>query len=145
MSEYKRPGPDRVLTVEAVKVALENAGGLKTAASLLLGVHRSTLYRFMDEYPEIKEASRDIDEQTKDMAEGQVLKAIKNGDMNTVRWFLDRKARERGYGHMTIDVGNKNGEPFKVEGETTIDVSKLSLEEQKTMLDLHRKASAAEA
>jgi hypothetical protein len=37
----------------------------------------------------------------KDLAEGNVVKDLKAGDGPMSRWFLERQARERGYGTRT--------------------------------------------
>ena len=132
-------GRKRILTVEAVETAMQAVGGIKTAAAISLGVHRSTLYNFLELHPECKTFIMDIEEQTKDMAEGQILKAIKAGDMQTVRWYADRLMRERGYGHNTELTGPNRG-PIQV--QPTIDASKLSTE---ALRELRNAAVAAYA
>jgi len=117
----------RLLTVERVREALEQVGGIRTAAAHALGVNRATLYAFFREHPELKTVALDVEEQTKDLAEGQVLKALKAADMQTVRWYLDRKARDRGYGHRQEVTGPEGG-AIPIEGRVTIDPSKLSTE-----------------
>ncbi|MCJ7618072.1 MAG: sigma 54-interacting transcriptional regulator [Desulfobacterales bacterium] len=46
-------GPSRKLDFDTIKFALEKAGGNKSKAAKLLGVGRATLYRFLNEHPEI--------------------------------------------------------------------------------------------
>lgn len=46
----------RKLTVEATLEALKSSGWNKTAAARILGIGRATLYRFLEEHPEIQEA-----------------------------------------------------------------------------------------
>lgn len=123
-SGYPRGGPEKKLTKAHVVEALESVGGIMTAAARVLNVHRSTIYRFIQEHPDLKTTRADIEEQTKDMAEGQILTAIKNGEMDTVRWYADRKMRERGYGHRS-ELSGPNGGAIPVE-QATIDPSKLS-------------------
>ncbi len=134
MSGNNGGGTPLKLTVAMVEAALEAVGGIKTAASLILNVHRSTLYRFIDNNPELKDFCAEINEQTKDLAEGKVLTAMKDGDMQTVRWYLDRMARDRGYGHINVDLGNKDDKPFKVAGATTLDLTKLTQDQKKALL-----------
>jgi transcriptional regulator with PAS, ATPase and Fis domain len=50
-----RRGPAKKLHVDGVKSALIRAGGNKTKTARLLGVGRATLYRFLDDCPEILE------------------------------------------------------------------------------------------
>jgi PAS domain S-box-containing protein len=49
-----RRGPSKKLRAEAVKAALVKTGGNKSKAARLLGVGRATLYRFLDDHPEIE-------------------------------------------------------------------------------------------
>ena len=46
-------GPSKKLYEEAVSAALEKTGGNKTKAAKVLGVGRATLYRFIEEHPEL--------------------------------------------------------------------------------------------
>ncbi len=50
--EPKR-GPSKKLNIDTVKSAINKTGGNKTRASKILGVGRATLYRFLDEHPEL--------------------------------------------------------------------------------------------
>ncbi len=50
-----RRGPARKLDVEIVSSAILKAGGNKAKAARYLGVGRATLYRFLDEHPEVME------------------------------------------------------------------------------------------
>lgn len=111
------------LTVDMVLAALQSSAGIKKAAAMSLGVSRSSLYRFIDANPEILDAISEIDEEILDLTEGEVIKAIKKGDMNTARWFMDRKGRGRGYGHeTTIQGGDK---PIRAVVESKTDWSQL--------------------
>lgn len=123
-SARRRGGPPKKLDRDRVMMALESVGGIMTAAAHKLGVNRSTLYRFMDEHPDLKAYRADIEEQTKDMAEGKIFMAIRKGEMDTVRWYADRKMRDRGYGHRSEHTG-KNGAPLI---PPTFDPSKMSTE-----------------
>jgi hypothetical protein len=126
----KTDGRDRTgdsrLTVEAVISTLNKMGGLKTATAEALGVSRSTLYRFLDAHPEIEEALTDIDEQIKDLAESKMLTLLRAGDAQTVRWYLETKAKDRGYTRRVENVG-KDGGP--IETRQKPDLSKLTDDE----------------
>jgi regulatory Fis family protein len=139
----RRTAPAKELTVERVKTAIEATGGIKTATALSLGIARSTLYKFLDANPELDECFVEQLESAKDLAEGNVLKAIKAQDMNTTRWFLDRMAKDRGYGNITIGVKNDGDKPLRVATEEAVDYSQLTIEERKQLLALKRKAAVA--
>jgi len=53
-SPISQRGPSKKLDIETVKAALTKTGGNKAKAARYLGVGRATLYRFLDQYPEIK-------------------------------------------------------------------------------------------
>jgi transcriptional regulator of acetoin/glycerol metabolism len=47
------PGPSKKLNPEKVKNALKQSGGNRTKAAVLLGVGRATLYRFLEDFPDV--------------------------------------------------------------------------------------------
>ena len=53
LAYQNKRGPSKKLTEDAVKSALVKTGGNKTKAAKVLGVGRATLYRFLEENPEI--------------------------------------------------------------------------------------------
>jgi transcriptional regulator of acetoin/glycerol metabolism len=48
-----RRGPTRKLDPESVQSALERSGGNKAKAAKILGVGRATLYRFLNDHPDL--------------------------------------------------------------------------------------------
>lgn len=127
-----KPGPKPKLNIEDVKVALESNAGIVKQAAVSLGVSRSTLHNFLKENEaELAETRQQIRASAVDLAESQVMIALKKGDMRTVRWFLDRFAKERGY-TTRVELTGKNGEPVQHE-VATIDPAKLSDEALKEL------------
>jgi hypothetical protein len=120
-SRYQRP----TLTDDRVLEAMQQMAGVREAAAQMLGVSRVTLWRYINANPQIHEAIREIDESTKDLAEAKVIELIKAADGQTVRWYLDRKAKDRGYGH-TSEISGPKGGPIPVEGRLSFDPKKLS-------------------
>ena len=53
-----RRGPNRKLDQDAVRAALVRSGGNKARAAKSLGVGRATLYRFLNDYPELSSAGK---------------------------------------------------------------------------------------
>lgn len=117
----RRPAP---LTVALVTTALEQSGGIKAAAAQMLGVSRTTLYKFINNNPELSDVVAEIDAIQLDLAEGQIKKLIGAGDPQTCRWFLEMKGGGRGYSRHST-VAGKGGGPIQVEA-ATIDTSGLS-------------------
>lgn len=119
------------LTVAKVKEALQAAGGIKTVASRTLKCHRATLYRFLAAHPSVAEFLEDIDEELKDLAEGKLLQLIRAGDPQTIRWYLERKGRDRGYGQR-VEATGPDGGPIVVAQK--LDLSGLSDEDLEVMI-----------
>ncbi|RLB80214.1 MAG: sigma-54-dependent Fis family transcriptional regulator [Deltaproteobacteria bacterium] len=51
--ERSSPGPSRKLDPKSVRAALAQSGGNKAKAARILGVGRATLYRFLDDFPNV--------------------------------------------------------------------------------------------
>jgi len=51
--DKSRRGPSKKLQFESVQAALEKTGHNKAKAARLLGVGRATLYRFLNDYPDL--------------------------------------------------------------------------------------------
>ncbi|OBQ90009.1 helix-turn-helix domain-containing protein [Mesorhizobium sp. AA23] len=105
---------------------LRQYGGIKSVAADKLNVGRTTLYAFLNQHSAALEAAAEIDDEIKDIAEGKVIMAIRAGDMLTIRWYLELKAKDRGYVRRVENTG-KDGGP--VETLQKLDLSKLSDEE----------------
>jgi hypothetical protein len=104
----------RKLNVRRAAEALRKSAGLLTVASKRLGCHRDTLAAFIAESPELQAVRREIDDEIADLAENQLLRAIRNGDLKAICFFLRTKCRDRGYSERTEIVG-ANGGPVEVE------------------------------
>ncbi|PBC01747.1 helix-turn-helix domain-containing protein [Mesorhizobium sp. WSM3860] len=116
-AEGNRGGASPKLTerdVPRVIAMLRQCGGIKTVAAEKLNVGRTTLYAFLNEHPEIQEADSEIADELLDVAEGQVVIALRSGDLQTVRWYLELKGKDRGYVRRVEQTG-KNGGPVETQ------------------------------
>jgi hypothetical protein len=86
------------LTKEQFLAAVQGSGGLVGTMAGTLGVDRETIERAMQKWPEVSEAFQMESEELLDLAERNIHQAIKAGDVEVSRWYLERKGRERGYG-----------------------------------------------
>lgn len=77
--------------------ALERSLGIVTAACKEVGISRDRFYEYYNTDPEFKRKVDDINEITLDFVENQLLKAIKNGDMKGITFYMKYKAKHRGY------------------------------------------------
>ncbi len=60
----------------------------------VVGIHRDSLYSYQDKHPEFKEEKRLLKQNPVISAKKNVVAAIKNGDMKTTRWYLERKCKD---------------------------------------------------
>ena len=75
-----------------------------------LDVRRQTIYDFLERTPEAKKYLDEAKEEIIDMAETKLVTAMNNGDLETIKWYLPRIAKIRGYG---------NNPEFQVIGKQT--------------------------
>ena len=126
---------DRKTQAEVIE-ALRKSGGIISDAAKLLGLSCPTsLRRRIKNSPKLNEALDEIREGLKDLAEGNILSALKLGDKDVSKWYLAALARDRGY-----------GAKLEVEGKMTVqpalpDLSNLSMEELKQLESITKKAS----
>lgn len=73
-----------------------NLGHISNAAKAA-GIHRRT-YLFWMKDLKFREAMEHIDQSFIDLAVDVVMRDMKNGNVDTAMWYLERKAKDRGYG-----------------------------------------------
>jgi hypothetical protein len=76
--------------------AIPGSGGIITTIARRVGCSWHTAKKYIDSYPTIKQAYDDECEMIADLAESTVIKAIRDGDVATAKWYLTMKAN-RGY------------------------------------------------
>lgn len=108
--------------------ALEKSAGIITVAAQMLGMRRECLSRRISKAGALQEALKAIEERTLDLAEGQLLKSIKNGNLTAVIFFLKTKGMRRGYaekrdvyGEMEVSVH----EPAALKGKSEAELMKI--------------------
>lgn len=97
------------LNAKTVAAALRKAGGVKAHAARALGIERETLDSYIKRWGEVARAYEEANEVNLDMAESMLLRQVREGDAQQVRYYLDTKGRARGYGK-TLAVTGKDGE-----------------------------------
>lgn len=120
--------------------ALRQTGGIISEAAKVLGVKNSkSLRRRVKDTPALSDVLDEIREETKDLAEGSIITALKNGDKDIAKWYLASQGRDRGYG---------NKSEVELKGNLTVerrDLSKLSNEELRTLEETLKKLEPADA
>lgn len=124
-------------TQAEIKDALKQAGGIISDAALILGVNSSSVRRRVKDTPALQEVLDEIREETKDLAEGNILSALKSGDKDISKWYLASLARDRGFG---------NKSEVEIKGTLNVerrDLSQLSNEELKGLEETLKKIEPA--
>ena len=88
--------PER-FTAERVIDAIRAAKGLISQAAIKLNCDRSTIYDYMERYPEIKDALKDEREAMTDIAELALYNKLIQGEGWAVCFYLKTQGRNRGY------------------------------------------------
>jgi len=81
-----------------IEQALRATRGMIAAAAQSVGISRTTLWRRMQANPELQAVAEEQTETVLDIAEGHLIRAVVEGDMEHVRYMLRTKGRKRGYG-----------------------------------------------
>lgn len=81
-------------------VAFEKTLGVVTPAAQMIGVKRSTIYRWREMYPEFDQACKEISEMAVDFVETKMFKKIEGGGKGSetlMIFYLKCKGKHRGY------------------------------------------------
>lgn len=91
------------LTNTQILEALRRTGGNQTQAAKEIGkqlgviISRSAIGKRIAKDAKLAAAVAEIEAETLDVAEGQLLKAIKGGNMTAIIFYLKTKGKARGY------------------------------------------------
>jgi len=86
------------LTLKSVRKALDDAGGIQAIAAQVLGVNRSTICRFVAKHHELQIQIIEKTEEMNDVAEAQLVQAVRKGEPWAVKYWLENRGQERGFG-----------------------------------------------
>lgn len=106
------------ITKQQMMKAIDNSGGIISLIANRLGCEWHTAKRYIEMWEETKQAHVNELEKFKDICETTVLKAVQDGDVQTAKWVLSHRARDRGYGDKIEVDGQVFGEiKIIVQGE----------------------------
>jgi len=83
--------PDKIIN------AIKGSGGIITTIAKKLGVSWNTAKSYIEEHESTLQAYNDEEEKILDIADEQLYKAIKKGDLSAVKWLQATKGKKRGY------------------------------------------------
>ena len=88
----------RRFTQEQVLDAIKDSGAIITIIAARLDCAWSTAESYVKKWDKTIQAFRDETEQIKDVAESALINSIKQGNTTDAKWYLSKKAKDRGYG-----------------------------------------------
>lgn len=103
-------------TKKAIIEALEKSLGVVTTACKIVGIDRTTFYRYLKDDAAFAQEVQDIENIAIDFVESQLFKQIKEGNTTATIFYLKTKAKKRGYVERQ-EVTGAEGEKieFKIE------------------------------
>lgn len=101
--------PKRQHTNKAILAALHETAGMVYLAARRLDCNPKTLYRRIKNSPALQEAIEKQEGELLDIAESQLRRKIVDGDADTIKWWLPRKGKKRGYGDRSELTGADGG------------------------------------
>ena len=101
-------------TAARIIKAIGECNGLLTMAAKKAGVGHSTMNRYVQDFPSVKQAVHDAKESMLDFAEGKLYSKIRDGDNTAIIFYLKTQGKSRGYIERQ-EVSNPEGESFRVE------------------------------
>lgn len=84
--------------------ACKNSGGLISVIAKRLDVTRQSVYDFIKREPASLKYMTEAKEEILDMAESKLITSMNNDDMESIKWYLARIGRKRGYQDKEIVV-----------------------------------------
>jgi hypothetical protein len=99
-------------TKKALLEALDKSLGVVTTACKIAGVSRRTYYDYYNKDADFKEQADDIGNVVIDFAESKLHKAIEQGNITAIIFYLKTKGKERGYVERVENYYRNDGTNF---------------------------------
>lgn len=115
------------LTEHEVITALRRNNGIVQNTANELGISRITLWRMMRDNSVLRDVQEEATEVLLDRAESHLYSAINEGDLPTVKWYLERKGRIRGYANRVESNVNVTNETLPELSHVFVDLDKDSV------------------
>jgi len=97
-------------TAKQFITAIPGSGGIIAVIAKRVGCDWHTAKRYIRLYPTINQAYEDECAGVDDLAESTVIKAIRDGDVPTAKWWLEKRRRDK-FASRT-EVTGTGGEPL---------------------------------
>ena len=100
-------------TSDQIEEALRASAGIRSVAARKLGCSPTTVGKYIERYKKLRSVIAEVVDETLDLAEGQMLKAIGDGNMTAIIFYLKTKGKNRGYVERT-ELSGKEGGPIEI-------------------------------
>ena len=84
-------------TAQKIITALKESTGLLTVAAKKAGVSYSTVNRYANDFPSVREALEEAKEAMLDFTEGKLFEQIAEGNIASIIFYLKTQGKKRGY------------------------------------------------
>ena len=119
----------KIYSDEEIIALLRKTGGIVSEAARVLRISRQTFYVNYMSRPAVQAYLPIIREDTTDLAEGQLLRLIKAGDKDAIRYYMRCFGKSRGYIEQTrTEHTGEDGGPIKTQN-AHIDMSAEKFDE----------------
>lgn len=81
---------------KVIEYYLQSMGHI-SASCAAANISRHTFYTWMEKDPDFKQSIEEAEESFKDFVESKFYEKVKSGDWTAIRYYLEAKAKERGY------------------------------------------------
>lgn len=120
MSE-QQPPQDKY-TAAQVADALRKARGIYAVAARALECDRRTIVNYVNRYATVKAAAEEATATVIDVAESFLIRDVYEGKFDQIKYYLNAKGKERGYGIERQDTNVTGDVTFRGARFRTIDV-----------------------
>ena len=100
--------------VSKVIAAIQGTGGVKTAIAQTLGCDRHTVDKYLERYPRVAQAYEDEVNTVGDICEHGIIKHVRDGDKDMLKFYAKTKLKDRGYTEREEKDINLNDKGFTI-------------------------------
>lgn len=94
------------ISKKRILTAVDGCNGIISVVARKLQVDWHVARNAIERYPEAKLAYESEKEKVLDLGESKIITAINNSDIPTIKWYMSKKGKERGYGDDPITINN---------------------------------------
>lgn len=106
-------GNSKKRELKALKIitAIKESKGLLTMAARKSGIGYTTLWRYTQDFPSVRQAVEESKESMVDFAEGKLFEKISKGNTASIIFYLKTQGKRRGYIERQ-EISGEGGEPL---------------------------------